>query len=272
MRILSKLTLVLSTLLLALTFSGCGSKLTIVFPSLGSADCAILLTEHTTVVIDTGETGDAEEILDTLAAYQRSTVDLLLISHYDKDHVGGAAELLESVSVQRVIGSTSPKNSSEYSAYQAALQSCGLTEEIPGSVMTVDLDGLELTVYPPQQETYSENQSNNSSTVVSAAYGNTHFLFTGDAMEERAEELLPVLQENGIVYNLIKVPHHGRDQETTQDIFGVAGNSDTISIVTSSKKEPENEALMDVLPNVYLTRKGAVTVISDGSEITVEQD
>jgi beta-lactamase superfamily II metal-dependent hydrolase len=272
MRILSKLALVLSTLLLAFTFSGCGSKLTVVFPSLGSADCAILMTEHATVVIDTGESSDAEEILDTLAAYQRSTVDLLLISHYDKDHVGGAAELLESVSVQRVIGSTSPKDSEAYESYRAALRSCGLAEEIPDSDTTIALDGLELTIYPPQQETYQENQSNNSSTVVSAAYGNTHFFFTGDAMEERVGELLPILQENGTVYDLIKVPHHGRDQETTQELFSAAGDSDTITIVTSSKKEPEDKSLMDALPNVYLTRKGAVTVISDGSEITVEQD
>jgi beta-lactamase superfamily II metal-dependent hydrolase len=272
MRILSKLALVISTFLIAFTFSGCGEKLTIVFPNLGSADCAILMTEHATVVIDTGESGDAEEILDTLAEYQRSTVDLLLISHYDKDHVGGAAELLESVSVQRVIGSTSPKDSEVYERYQAALQSCGLTEEIPDSDITISLDGLELTIYPPQQETYSENQSNNSSTFVSASYGNTHFLFTGDAMEERVEELLPILRESGTVYDLIKVPHHGRDPETTQDIFTVAGNSDTVSIVTSSKKEPEDKYLTDVLPHVYLTRKGAVTVTSDGSKLTTEQN
>jgi beta-lactamase superfamily II metal-dependent hydrolase len=271
MRIFSKLSVGLSTLLIALMFSGCGSKLTIVFPNLGSADCAILLTEHATVLIDTGESGDAEEILSTLATYQRSTVDLLLISHYDKDHVGGAAELLEKISVQRVIGSTSPKESSEYASYQAALQSCGLAEEVPDSVITIDLDGLELTIYPPERETYQENQSNNSSTVISAAYGDTHFLFTGDAMEERTAELLPVLQENGISYDLIKVPHHGRELETTEAIFSAAGNSNTVAIITSSKKEQEDRSVKNALSNPYLTRKGAVTVISDGKKLTVQQ-
>ena len=81
-------------LLMVLLLSSCGKKsndLTVVFPKLGAADCAILMTEDHTVVIDAGEAEDADTILDVLSDYHRDTIDLLLISHYDKDHVGGAA-------------------------------------------------------------------------------------------------------------------------------------------------------------------------------------
>ena len=93
-------------LLMVLLLSSCGKKsndLTVVFPKLGAADCAILMTEDHTVVIDTGEVEDADTILDVLSDYHRDTIDLLLISHYDKDHVGGAAELIDSLTVRRVI-------------------------------------------------------------------------------------------------------------------------------------------------------------------------
>ena len=62
------------------------------------------MTEEHTVVIDTGETEDAGTILDVLSDYHRDSIDLLVISHYDKDHVGGAAELMNSLTVHRVIG------------------------------------------------------------------------------------------------------------------------------------------------------------------------
>ena len=110
--------LFLLTVLLTAVFTGCGKKdvdgLTVVFPKLGAADCAILKETSCTVVIDTGESGDGAAILDVLEAYGRESIDLLVISHYDKDHVGGAAELLASMPVERVIGSAYPKDSEEY--------------------------------------------------------------------------------------------------------------------------------------------------------------
>lgn len=116
----SKRLLPILGLLMALLLSSCGKKsndLTVVFPKLGAADCAILMAEDHTVVIDTGEAEDADTILNVLSDYHRNTIDLLLISHYDKDHVGGAAELIDSLTVRRVIGSSYPKESEEYAAY-----------------------------------------------------------------------------------------------------------------------------------------------------------
>ena len=151
----SKRLLPILGLLMALLLSSCGKKsndLTVVFPKLGAADCAILMTEDHTVVIDTGEAEDADTILDVLSDYHRDTIDLLLISHYDKDHVGGAAKLIDSLTVRRVIGSSYPKESEEYAAYQSALSQAGLTEEILSSPETVTIsDDFTLNICPPEQ-------------------------------------------------------------------------------------------------------------------------
>ena len=162
-------------LLLLLCFSGCGKRdqMTVVFPKVGSADCAILMTEDATVLIDTGEDGDGDKILKLLSEYGRDRIDLMLISHYDKDHVGGADQILKALPVRRVIGSTSPKESEDYSEYLEALAAAGLSEEIPKEKMELSYGALKLTVYPPKEEVYPSDQRNNSSTAVSAAFGET---------------------------------------------------------------------------------------------------
>lgn len=266
MRTFSKKLLAGTLGMLLLFLSGCGNaaKLTVVFPKIGSADTAVLMTKDATVVIDTGESGDAEELLEILSDNHRDTVDLLVISHYDKDHVGGAAELLEHCTVKRVIGSTSPKVSDETADYYAALAELGLTEEVLSESLSLELDGMELTILPPQEAVYEQDQSNNSSTVVIVQFGETSMFFAGDAMAERMAELAPALE--GAAFDLIKVPHHGRDTDATASLLPCF-KTDAAAIITSSKKEPEDQSVMDLLATsgvtVYRTLDGTVTVTSD---------
>lgn len=274
MRTLSKCLLAGLCAAVLLLASGCekSTGCTVVFPQIGSADAALLITDSATVLIDTGEKNDGDELLELLEVYNRDTVDLLLISHYDKDHVGGAAEVLSGCTVKRVIGSTSPKDSAEMEAYRTALQESGLTEEIPTSPLTVTLGDLTLEIDPPQKSIYTEDQSNNSSTVVSVHYQDTDFLFTGDAMAERTPEFALSLPDQS--YDLIKIPHHGRDTETVSELLPTL-KPGAAAVITSSKKEPEAPALLDLLKTSdimpYLTRQGDVTVISDGKTLTITQ-
>ncbi len=260
-------------LLLVLLLGGCGTKsdgLTVVFPKLGAADCAIFMTREHTVVIDTGEAEDACTILDVLSDYHRDSIDLLVISHYDKDHVGGAAELIDSLTVHRVIGSSYPKESEEYDAYQAALSQAGLTEEILSDPETVTIsDNFALTICPPEQGAYAEDESNNASVAVAVEYVDTRMLFTGDAMEERTEE---ILSEFSGSFDLIKLPHHGREKDTAAQLSDAFGTEDTAYIVTSSKQEPEHKKLQNVVSGaLYRTRDSAVTAYSDGSTVKITQ-
>lgn len=275
MRTFSKTLLVgmLGTLLLLLGGCGKNAKLTVVFPELGSADAAVLMTKDATVVIDTGENGDGGRLLEILSDNRRDTVDLLVISHYDKDHVGGAAELLKGCNVKRVIGSTSPKVSDETADYYAALSELGLTEEVLSESLSMKLGGMELTILPPQKASYGQDQSNNSSTVVTVQFGGTSLFFAGDAMAERMEELAPELE--GDTFDLIKIPHHGRDTDTTTSLLPCF-KAGAAAVITSSKKEPESEKVLDLLSGsgvkTYRTLDGAVTATSDGTALKIEQD
>lgn len=249
--------------------------MTVVFPKLGSADAAIFMTEEATVVIDTGESNDGDEVLEILNQYGKDTVDLLVITHYDKDHVGGAAEVLEGVTVKRVIGSTYPKDSDESTAYYAALSSAGLEEEILSEPLTLTLGGMVITIDPPGS-VYTTDESNNASNIISVTYGKTSMLITGDAMSQRWAEYVKTHQDTYGTYDLIKIPHHGRDIDLMDAYLPYFRQSgDTIGIVTSSNKEPEDTALLNELRaaghNILRTLDGDITVVSDGNTLTVSQ-
>lgn len=54
-------------------------------------------------MIDTGEERDGSYIRETLEAAGIDHLNLLLVTHFDKDHVGSAAELLETVGADQVL-------------------------------------------------------------------------------------------------------------------------------------------------------------------------
>jgi len=259
------------TLLFLWMLTACGEsqEMTILFPKIGAADSALILTEDATILIDTGESDDSTEILSLLSQYGRDTVDLLVISHYDKDHVGGAADIIETVTVKQVIGSLCPKDSEECTAYWKALAKSGLQEEIPeaGSTTEITFGKLNLIIHAPGSG-YQEDESNNASNIVEVFFGDTALLFTGDALAERLDEF----NWRNAAYDLIKIPHHGRDADTVASYLP-SFKEGASAVITSSKKNPESEALLNTLHqagiSTFLTRDGNITVVSDGNTLQI---
>ena len=114
----------LCTLLLAalLLLSGCAAgrpdgslpTLTVTFLDVGKADCILLEAEGRAAMIDAGNQGDAEEILALLSAKGISSLDFLLLTHLDKDHIGGADALIESVPIGTIYAPDYDKGNKQY--------------------------------------------------------------------------------------------------------------------------------------------------------------
>ena len=69
----------------------------------GKSDCIVIKVEDKTVMIDTGLDQNGEKIADFLEKEQIDVIDYLIISHLDKDHIGGAETILDEVAVSNVI-------------------------------------------------------------------------------------------------------------------------------------------------------------------------
>lgn len=267
-----RLLCLLTALCLLLTLCACGAAdthtLRVWCFSAGKADAILLWTEGSAVLIDTGEDGFGGTITDKLTELGIDRLDVLILTHFDQDHVGGAAEVLESVAVERVLQSDCPRDSGEYAAYLQALSAAGLAAETLRETLNFSLDGAEYTVWPPEKTDYDEDASNNSSLITAVTYGERRFLFTGDAEGARLREFLD--QDAG-TFDLLKVPYHGHWQKRLTALLESARPA--YAVITSSDAEPEDartlSALSDIGAAVFLTREGPVLAECDGQTLTV---
>lgn len=237
----------------------------------GKADAILLTTENSTVLIDAGEKGFGKTILAYLEEQGIERIDCLIITHFDQDHVGGAAKIINNIEVGTVLQNNSPKDSEEYEKYVKALGNAKIEAATVQETYEFVLDGVAYTVDPPRQTKYSSDSSNNSSLIVSVRNGENSFLFMGDAQTERLEEFL---DSSRMGCDVLKVPHHGKDEPLLDAL--IESVSPSYAVITSSEDEPESAAVVKALEasgaKVLLTREGAVTFLSDGADIQVVYD
>ena len=105
------------------------NELTAVFFDVGKADAILLYNGEMAVLIDAGENGDGKDVAEAIRARGIERLDLLIITHFDKDHVGGADKILENIEVARVLEPDYDKDSKQYRQYREALEEQGVAAE-----------------------------------------------------------------------------------------------------------------------------------------------
>ena len=101
-----------------LNSAGCTSQkeyLCVDFLDVGNADCIVIRTENRTTVIDTATSISSDIIFEYLNEKGIDRIDILIITHFDKDHVGSASKIINNIKVDRVYQTY--KNSGAKSQY-----------------------------------------------------------------------------------------------------------------------------------------------------------
>lgn len=255
--------------------------LTITALPVGKADALILKTDSWAAMIDTGEERDGSYIRETLEAAGIDHLNLLLVTHFDKDHVGSAAELLETVGADQVLMPDYEGTRPEYAAFLSALEVHPETEvqritgtetlEIPaGSVNT------SLTIYaaddPAEIQDTDGEYDNDMSLVAKVTCGEKKFLFTGDIEKTRIAQML----DSGDDWKAdwIKMPHHGRYQKKVEKLLEAV--NPFYAVICDEEDQPAEEETLDALKKRQIkeweTADGTVVTITDGKNIKVRQE
>ena len=273
-----------TALISALLFTGaslfsCGSKdsksitaypeMTVTFFDVGKADSIVINTENSTVIIDCGEKGDGKEIVQFLEDKGITTVDYLIITHYDKDHVGGASKVIKSLDVKNVLAPDYDEESDEVEKYQKALAGKNITPQRLTSDISFELDDASYDIIAPEETFYGEDNDNDFSLVTKMVYHDVSFLFTGDAMEQRLDEIMDIGK-----CNLLKVPYHGRKLDNFKDFLQNV-QPDCAVVCTSANEfssKTEN-ALSDLNIKTYATcYNGRITASSNGVDLSISTE
>ncbi len=240
--------------------------LTVTFLDVGKADSMIIRTENSTVVIDCGEKGDGKDIVKFLENHDVTTIDYLIITHYDKDHVGGAAKVINSFEVLNVLGPDYQELSQETDKFRSAMKEKLIVPKMMTEELSFELDGAEYTVYAPEKDFYGLDDDNDFSLVTKLRYHGTTFIFTGDAMQQRLDEVMDI---GGC--DLLKIPYHGRKISNLEQF--IEETSPEYAVICTSKEEfaPATREILDSNGVKYWSTcyNGSITAVSDGNSITV---
>lgn len=237
---------------------------------IGKADCIVINTGTKIVMIDTGEKENVVNIREYMAEQGYNKVDTLILTHFDKDHIGGAADIIDQYGVDTVIESTASSDSEEFHEYHQVLNSKGKSAMRLSEDYTFQSDDCAFYINVPRQKKYESKKDNNSSLVVKMELRDTKFLFCGDAEELRATEIIDTCAGK---YSFVKLPYHGNYLENYGEFLNSIKTEN--AAITDSKKNPADTRTLDLLSehgiNVYETRYGTVHAETDGEKITVSQ-
>ena len=216
-----------SILLIILTsvFIHCYPKtLKIYFVDVGQGDCTLIETPtNKHILIDGGgsEFGSFDVGESTLLPYlldrRITTIDYMLISHFDSDHIDGLFAIMENLKVKNIIISKQGENSDNLTKFQEIVK-----KEKINVIVAKQGDYIQIDKYSyfeilfPEENLIRDNILNNNSIVTRFCSMGLKMLFTGD-IEEVAENRLYELYKNTdkLKATILKVAHHGSKTSST---------------------------------------------------------
>ena len=224
----------------------------------GQGQCILLQSEGRTFLVDCG--GDNDEIAADLAAETLlgrgiETLDGVILTHYDRDHMGGLPYLLTRVGTELLI----LPNTEDQGKRK-------LLSEIPGETLLVsdsaeiEYGSTRLTVYGPVYDGYS----NENSLCILFETENCVILITGDRSGFGERMLLRQFELPDV--DILVAGHHGSEYSATEDLLD-AVTPETV-LISVSKDNNYGHPALDLLQRleergcrVYRTdERGTITI------------
>lgn len=253
-------------------------KMKVVVLKTGKSDAIVVQSGGKTMLIDTAEADDASKVVKYLKNENINTIDTIIITHFDKDHLGSSGLIFETFDVKQVLVPDYEGTIEEYGTFMKALEAA-LIEPTPVS-SDMDFEFGEVSVHVEPPENYDANLigevvddiDNTMSLMTEITCGEKKFLFGADADKRRVNEWLG--KHEGEHFDIIKCPHHGKYNAVMEELLKSA--SPNYMLVTCSKKNPADETMISLMTqygvDVFQTRDGRITVLTDGNIIKVMQN
>ncbi len=185
------------------------NNLSIIACDVGQGDVILLSKNTTQILIDSGPD---RQVLDCLGKYMPfwdRDLELFILTHTDKDHSGGLADVFKSYNVKNILTNDFKKEvfSSDYTrVLENVVGGSGAVIIYPYDLPNIRVGMIYLDIVHPNKD-YSSNKTNNYSIVINLKYQNFKAIFTGD-IETGVSDDLSENKKIGQV-NYIKIPHHG---------------------------------------------------------------
>lgn len=213
------------------------AQVSALFVNVRKADAALFWLNDRIYLIDTGHKDSLDQLQRVLDAYGVAHLDGIIVTHTDKDHVGGLKKLLKGgLTADRLYAGSlhSEKSLEDHPVYEAS-EKYGVPVTWLSAGDQIDAgDGCVFHVLGPIRQD-NENENNNS-LVLRLVTPEGDMLLTGDMELEEEADLL----EAGLISRaeVLKVAHHGEDDSTSK-VFALTVRPQWAVISTNTQDEPD---------------------------------
>ncbi len=237
----------------------------------GEADSTLFLCDGKAMLIDGGDIGRGQIVIDYLEALGVKKLDYVIGTHPHADHMGGLSEVVEQVKFDKVYSGMAACTLGVFRHFQRSVEKRGGKIEAPKPGATFELGSATVTVLGPQQH---YETLNNMSMVVRVDYGQTGFLVEGDAQQDAEADMI----QSGLTLRgtVLRVGHHGSNDATGEAyLSAVKPKYAVISCGVGNDFGHPHRRLLELLKKhgvrVYRTDEdGTVVARSDGKSVTFQ--
>ena len=194
------------------------------------------------ILIDGGPDSSALRELSSFMPFFDRTIDLVILTHPEKDHMQGLIDILQRYKADYILWTGIKKNASEHSAWLDILQeqkNMGAKIIIAESGQRIVAGNVSIdTLHPLTNLENQEPKSTNNTSVVSRLiFEENSFLFTGDISSSLEKKL--VVQNVNLRSNVLKIAHHGSKYSTSEEFLqSVSPKIAVISVGKNSYGHP----------------------------------
>lgn len=176
----------------------------------GQGDCSLILCDGHAMLIDGGEASESSKVYAYLKANGIDHLDYMVATHAHSDHIGGLSGALNYATVDTAFCPVTDYDSKAFDSMVRYLDKQGIGVTVPSAGDEFMLGSAHVQILGPQK---NYDEPNDTSIVLKVTYGETSFLFTGDAERTAEADILDAGYD--LSSTVLKVGHHGSDTSTS---------------------------------------------------------
>jgi len=236
--------LIIASLFLAI-FSFNNKKFQIVACDVGQGDAILVIYGDIQILTDGGSDSKVLDCLGEYVPFWDNKIELVILTHPDKDHFGGLIDVFERYEVINYLKSKAANSSLSYQVLENIVGGKGVNTIYASEGLSIRLGKIYLDILNPiesKEKDVDDKDLNNSSIVSVLSFRDFKALLTGDIEIEGINRMV----SKGTIskVNYLKMPHHGSKNNITSGLLRFS-NPDVavISVGKNSYGHPNKEVL-----------------------------
>lgn len=245
------------------------SKLKIHYIDVGQGDSILVQKNYSNMLIDTGTNESTSKLVSYLKKQNIKKIDYLILTHPHEDHIGGADAVIKDFDIGKIYMPKVAANTRTFKDVLMAMKAKSLKANEPELLENFKLGDADCVFYSPIAS--KEGDLNTYSIVLKLTYGNTKFLFTGDAQAQNERAM--IANNYDLSADVLKLGHHGSRTSTSNEFLNKVNPK--YAVVSCGKgndyghphKETVNKLKSRNIPLYRTDESGTIICTSDGKNI-----